>query len=262
MAGFAEGTPCWADAMLPDLDAGKRFYGELFGWTFQDGDKDYGYYTQAFRGDKNVAALAPKPDGRMPTAWNVYFASPDAEATARKIREAGGQLISEPMVVGPFGTMLIAADPGGAVFGVWQPGTHPGFALRNEPGSYCWSEVYTREKKTVDPFYETVFGLKGEQMGDTTDFDFKVWTPPGEEESVAGRLQMGPEYPSELPAHFLVYFAVGNCDEAAASVGRLGGRVTREPRDSPFGRYALVVDDQGASFAVIDLTTTVGDMPV
>src|SRR4051794_30379729 len=98
MAAFAEGIPCWVDAMLPDVEAGKRFYGELFGWTFDEGaGPDYGYYTQAYSGGDNVAALAPKQDGRMPTVWTVYFATPDAIALAAKIKDAGGRLVMEPM---------------------------------------------------------------------------------------------------------------------------------------------------------------------
>lgn len=31
--------------------------------------------------------------------------------------------------------------------------------------------------------------------------------------------------------------------------------------DSPFGRFAAVTDPQGAAFAVIDMSTTVGEMP-
>ena len=34
---YGEGVPCWVDAQLPDVEAGKRFYGELFGWTFGEG---------------------------------------------------------------------------------------------------------------------------------------------------------------------------------------------------------------------------------
>lgn len=37
MAAFARSAPCWVDVQLPDLEAGKRFYGELFGWTFRAG---------------------------------------------------------------------------------------------------------------------------------------------------------------------------------------------------------------------------------
>ena len=152
MAAHPDGTPCWADAMLNDLEAGKRFYGGLLGWTFGESEESYGQYTQAYGPDgKNVAALSPKPDGRMPTVWNLYFASSDIRATADRIRDAGGQLIMDPMTVGPFGTMLMAADPGGAVFGVWQAGTHGGFEATGVPGSYVWAEVYTRETEPPTP---------------------------------------------------------------------------------------------------------------
>lgn len=75
MAAFPEGTPCWVDAALPDVEAGKRFYGELFGWTFREGD---GPQADAFSEGKLVAALVPKTDGRMPTVWGVYFATADS----------------------------------------------------------------------------------------------------------------------------------------------------------------------------------------
>jgi predicted enzyme related to lactoylglutathione lyase len=29
-------VPCWVDTEQPDPDAACRFYGELFGWTFED----------------------------------------------------------------------------------------------------------------------------------------------------------------------------------------------------------------------------------
>jgi predicted enzyme related to lactoylglutathione lyase len=242
--------------MLPDLEAGKRFYGELFGWTFQDGEERFGYYTQAFAADGgNVAALAPKPDGRMPTAWNLYLASSDAKATARRITEAGGQLVTDPMEVADFGTMLMAADPGGAVFGAWQSGTHTGFEKTGEPGSYAWAEIYTRETERVDRFYEAVFGFNGARIEGDEGFDYRVFAPDGMEatadNAVLGRYVMGSDLPVELPAHYSVYFAVENADRAAETIQRLGGRVTRDPEDSPYGRWAAVADDQGANFSII-----------
>ncbi len=266
MHAFPDGAPCWADAALPDLDAGKRFYGELFGWTFADGEEKFGFYTQALQGDQAAAALAPKPDERMPTAWTVYFASSDAAATADRVRAAGGDVAFEPMAVEELGTMMVAADPSGGVFGVWQPGSHTGFSLVDEPGAYCWTELYTRGKDTADPFYRAVFGFVDEPVreadGGEPDFDFNVWSLPGDpDKAVAGRFQMGSGFPAEVPAHFLVYFSVADCDESAATVRSLGGRVTMEPRSTPFGRFAVVADDQGAAFAIIDLTTTEGEMP-
>lgn len=108
MAAFAQSAPCWVDVQLPDLEAGKRFYGELFGWTFRAGDgfrtgdgfrAGGGPYADALSGGALVAALAAKQDGRMPTAWGVYFATDDITASVARVREAGGQVITEPVRV-------------------------------------------------------------------------------------------------------------------------------------------------------------------
>ncbi|ARX84249.1 hydrolase [Streptomyces alboflavus] len=252
---FAEGVPCWVDAMLPDVEGGKRFYGELFGWTFDDGaGAEYGNYTQAFLAGEPVAALAPKPDGRMPTSWTVYLATSDAAALAARIKGAGGQMIMDPMPVGPFGTTGLAADPEGAVFGLWQAGTHVGFGVQREPGAFGWTEVYARAKETVDPFYEGVFGYGGQDLDDAGE-DFRIWSPagarPGPETAIGGRALMGGSFPAEMPPHFLNYFVVADCDAAAATARHLGGRVRDEPQDTPYGRICTLVDNQGAAFAVL-----------
>jgi uncharacterized protein len=262
MPAFSEGVPCWADVALPDLTAGRRFYGELFGWTFQDQGEVFGHYTMAQRDGKNTAALMPKMEPSMPTAWSVYMASEDAAKAAARIRQAGGQVAFGPDAVGDSGVMLGAIDPGGAFFGVWQAGSHPGFGVVNEPGAFCWAENHTRDAEAVDSFYETVFGYDAQQIGDGTGFDYKVWTLPGDPEAqVAGRMRRGDDLPADVPSAFQVYFVVADCDDAAATVRRLGGQVVMAPEDSPFGRMAIVADDQGAHFAVIDVQRRSGGIP-
>jgi len=260
MSAFSEGAPCWADASLPDLEAGRRFYGELLGWTFQDSGEEFGHYTMAMRDGRNAAALMPKMDPSMPTAWSVYLATGDAAKTTAKIREAGGQVVFGPDVVGDVGTMAGAVDPGGSFFGIWQPQTHPGFAFVNEPGGFCWAENHTRDAASADPFYESVFGYRGQQIGDGTHFDYKVWSVAGQSDPVAGRMQRD-DLPGDTPSSYRVYFVVEDCDAAADTVRRLGGQVFQGPQDSPFGRMAAVADDQGANFAIIDVTRTVGPPP-
>ena len=82
-----------------------------------------------------MAGIGPKqgPPG-TPAAWTTYLASDDADETAGKVKAAGGQVLMEPMDVMDVGRMAVAADPGGAVFGVWQARAHTGFGLANEPG--------------------------------------------------------------------------------------------------------------------------------
>ncbi|MEE1938378.1 VOC family protein [Streptomyces sp. TRM 70361] len=288
---FAEGVPCWTDAMLPDLEAGKRFYGALFGWTYGDpAPPARDSYTVAYLDGERVAALAHKPDGRLPTAWTVYFATSDAAAAAGRVRAAGGQLVTEPVPVGRAGTMATAVDPGGAAFGLWQAGALTGFLATRRPGAYVWTELFTRERETVDAFYTAVFGYGmypaggagttrtagegtagngdgaadggsgdgGPETGAETGGEapeLMVWVPAGEpaddEHAVGDRTMIDDTYPVEMPAHFLVYFAVADCDAAARTTVRLGGRVVEEPRDTPFGRHAVLVDNQGARFGVL-----------
>jgi uncharacterized protein len=51
----------------------------------------------------------------------------------------------------------------------------------------------------------------------------------------------------------VVYFAVTDCDAAAARATELGGQVTVPPTDAPPGRLAMLTDPQGASFTIITL---------
>ncbi|THA72790.1 VOC family protein [Streptomyces sp. A0958] len=262
MAAFAQSAPCWVDVQLPDLEAGKRFYGELFGWTFRAGE---GPWADALSDGRLVAALAAKKDGRMPTAWGVHFATDDIAASVARVRAAGGQVITEPVPAGHYGVLAQAADPGGAVFGLWQAGERAGFQKQNEPGSFCWTEVHTRVKDRVDPFYEEVFGFRSADADDEpgaaapgtdeTHVDFRIWSPagtePGPGTAVGGRSVITDAFPAEMPSHFLSYFAVADCDASAATVERLGGRITTPPLDIPYGRMAVLHDDQGAEFAVL-----------
>ncbi|WP_329064919.1 VOC family protein [Streptomyces sp. NBC_01429] len=255
MAAFAEGTPCWVDVSLPDLEAGKRFYGELFGWTFgETADSGAGRGAEAFSDGKRVAGLVAKKDGRMPTVWGVYFATADAVGLSRRITAAGGTLVRGPAALGRSGVIAQAADPAGTVFGIRQPGDDPGFERTGLPGSFCWTELYTRDKERVDPFYESVLGFRGTDLPGAS-VDFRMWSPagaePGEASAIGGRSVITDAFPAEMPGHFLSYFSVADCDATAATAVRLGGRVTAPPFDIPHGRMSVLLDNQGASFAVL-----------
>jgi len=66
-----------------------------------------------------------------------------------------------------------------------------------------------------------------------------------------GALQMNEQFPADIPSHWMVYFAVGDTDGTAAAAERLGGGVIAAPMDSPYGRFAVLRDPQGAAFTAI-----------
>ncbi|MGW7267383.1 VOC family protein [Streptomyces sp. NPDC054842] len=260
MAVQPDGTPCWADAMFGDVEGAKSFYGDVLGWTFGESSSEFGNYTQAYADGKAVAAVVPPMPGQDgQSSWCLYFASADADATARKIRENGGEVLMEPMQVGDFGTMVLARDPSGAVFGVWQAGVHEGFEATAVPGAYCWAEVFTREPEKSDAFFPAVFPYRAQQMDDE-QVDFRVFSL-GEGSPVLGRMRMTDDFPPEVPPYINVYFTVEDCDAAVARATDRGGVLRFGPMDSPFGRFAALSDPQGAAFTVIDVKTTQGEMP-
>ncbi|KPI22099.1 Glyoxalase-like domain containing protein, partial [Actinobacteria bacterium OK074] len=240
---FPEGVPCWLDVQLPDVEAGKRFYGELFGWTFAQppgahGDPEaYGSSVWAYGGGRAVAALAPKRDGRMPTVWTVYFSTPDVVGLVHRISAAGGQVVALPTPFGVLGTTALAVDPEGAVFGLWQGGAHAGFGRRHERGSFTWAELYTHDTGAANVFYAGLF--HDALFGPGAEPDF-------------GRAPVSDVFPAEMPAHFLVHFGVEDGERVVEGVRRLGGRVQVPAFETSYGRVTVVVDNQGASFALLE----------
>ncbi|MFF9046952.1 VOC family protein [Streptomyces parvulus] len=231
-SGRAEGTPCWVEAQLSDVEAGRRFYGELFGWTFEETEES----VRASLDGEPVAGLVRKTDGRMPTVWTVYFHTPDARALAERIRTGGGQVVTPPHPVGDLGTAALAADPEDAVFALWQPAGHPGFGRRHEPGTFAWAELYTRDTDAANAFYGDLF----------PDFLFGPDAEPD-----FGRASVSDVFAAEMPPHFLVHFLVRDVEAALGTVARLGGRVRVPPFETSYGRSAVVSDGQGASFALL-----------
>ena len=233
-SAYGEGVPCWVDAQLPDVEAGKRVYGELFGWDFEEA---YGGSVWARKEGRPVAALARKADGRLPTVWTVYFATPDVEALADRVWAAGGQVVTAPVPVGDLGMFALVTDTEGAVFGLWEPGAHPGFGRRHEPGTFAWAELYARDTEAANTFYGDLF--HDALFGPDARPDF-------------GRAAVSEVFPAEMPPHFLVHFAVADCEAVLGTVSRLGGRIQAPPFETSYGKVAVVTDNQGASFAVLE----------
>lgn len=239
------GGPCWAELGTDDPAAAQRFYTELFGWRCEtDPRQEAGGYTVAHLGDAAVAALTPLHQQGRPVAWNVSFGVSDADVTARMIEEAGGKVLVGPMDVFDVGRFVVALDPGGAAFQLWQARTFPGAGLFNAPGSLGWVELVTRDIARAEAFYTTVFGWTV-----ATSEHYTRWGVGGAD--FGGMMTMDDTFPPEVPPHWLPYFAVADVDASTAAAGRAGGTALTEPVSVPDGpRIAVLRDPRGAVFGV------------
>ncbi len=255
VAEYAPGTPSWVDLSSPDLDASAAFYGSLFGWDCTEaGDPaETGGYRMFEKGGRVVAGLGPLQENSGPPSWTTYVSVADVDATATAITDAGGTVLVPPMDVMEAGRMLVALDPTGAAFSVWQPNQHIGASLVNEPGSLSWNELNTRDPEAAESFYRAVFGWTGNHndMGDGSTYT--EWQLDGR--SVGGMIDMRGRVPDQIPAHWLTYFAVDDTDATVATVTERGGSVMVPAMDIEPGRFAVVADPNGAFFAVMKMNT-------
>ncbi|WP_437874518.1 VOC family protein [Sorangium sp. So ce513] len=243
------GTLSWVDLMTPDFEGALKFYGSLFGWAFDVGPPEFHHYTTCKLGGRSAAGLSKRPEGaEFPPVWSVYFDGEDVGQIAASVRANGGQIMMEPMTVGDFGRMLVAVDPTGAVFGVWEPKNHTGAQAVEEPGAMVWHEVNTRDHKKAADFYARVFGLEARKL-DVPGVEYM--TLHKGQKTVGGVLQMNDHWPADIPPHWMTYFAVADLDASLAKVAELGGKVCVPPFATPYGRQSVVTDPWGATFTLM-----------
>jgi predicted enzyme related to lactoylglutathione lyase len=263
---YIPGVPCWVDTSQPDPEAAVTFYGELFGWEFEDATPPGApgkYYIARIRGG-DVAAVGSQPQGAPATAvWNTYVWVADADETAARVRAAGGSVLMEPSDVADAGRTAVFTDPAGAAFRVWQANQHRGAAIVNEHASLNFNNLHTRDVDGARDFYRAVFGWELLDAGSAASMwalpaygDFLEQRTPGLRANIA---QMGaPERFEEVvasltpiaddAAHWGVTFAVDDADAIATRAAELGGQVLVAPFDAPWVRMTIITDPQGATF--------------
>lgn len=252
----AVGAPGWVDLASSELGEVREFYTGLFGWRWlQRPDNNIAMI------DKTpVAGLLPPESDFIPTAWTVYLECGTVRGSCEKVRALGGKVIVPPTATPGDETFLVAEDPTGAIVGLWEAPPHGRFG-RDHAGMLCWAELHTRDGSTADPFYAELFGYRQEQIGQPGDgFDYTVWYV--DEQPTVGRFETSLSLPENVPAHWLLYFQVNpdqSTDSAVERVQELGGKLVREPSDSPYGRMAMVQDVVGADFAIIDTSARTGE---
>jgi uncharacterized protein len=241
------GAPCWVDLMTSDTQASREFYGAIFGWTAEEPNEEHGGYFNFRKDGVRVAGcMSSQPGVPVTDVWSIYLATDDADKSVEAATAEGGQVLVPPMQVSELGTMAFIADPGGAGVGLWQPGTHCGFGVVDEPGTPSWFELHTRDYAAVVAFYRDVFRWETQAMGDTDEFRYSVLEHGGDQ--LAGVMDAAAFLPPNAPSCWSVYWAVADVDATARRVTELGGTVVHEPEQTPYGVLASVSDPRGAVF--------------
>jgi uncharacterized protein len=244
------GSFSWAELATTDSKAAKKFYGNLFGWEFSDSPAGPDMvYTMLKIRDKSIGALyqAGPAQKAMPPNWTTYITVASADESAKKARQLGARILAEPFDVMDVGRMATIQDVQGAIFCLWQPKKHIGVEIVDEPNVMCWCELETTDTESAKAFYTGLFGWGTKVGGDYTEFQRGTT-------SIGGMMKIPKDW-GPVPPHWLIYFAVADCDAAARKTEAQGGKVIVGPTDiEHVGRFAVLADPQGAVFAVIRLS--------
>ncbi|WP_309089190.1 VOC family protein [Phenylobacterium sp.] len=96
-----------------DMAATKAFYGQAFGWSFQDYGPDYQAFSEGLDGGFYTEGAAP----RKPPLVVLY--AHDLEAMEAKVKAAGGVIVA-PIFSFPGGRRFHFQDPAGNELAVWS----------------------------------------------------------------------------------------------------------------------------------------------
>ena len=246
---YAPGTPNWVDIGATDVEATIRFYCELLGWTTAEAGpaEETGGYGFFMLGDRIAAGYGP---AQAPGVWwTTYVSVEDVADSVARVTEAGGTVLMEPMDVLDAGRMAVVSDPVGATFSLWQPGTHIGSQVFDEPGAFCWTELRSRDIETARRFYRAVFGWEGEPYGPDLYTAFVL-----DGSIVAGAMAMPERVPAEVLSYWDVYFAVVDLEASTVKLVELGGTLATEPMEAEgVGRFIAAMGPHGEAFSLIQL---------
>jgi predicted enzyme related to lactoylglutathione lyase len=250
------GKLIWAELVTPDLATAERFYGGVFGWTFQDIGTSETTYSIARVGDAPVAGLVQRPvapDTKRQAAWLPFLSVANVQETGQRILEHGGKELKPLRAYRLRGQQAIYADPQGAVFAVLNSHSGDPPDVIAAPGEWIWGAVITRDPNSDAAFYQDVFGYEVFELPSDARGEHLLLAS---ENYARASVNPLPE-PSGLQPHWLGFVRVSDVPHAAEAAKTFGGRVVVEPHnDRHGGTVALLEDPAGAAIGVMDWVQT------
>lgn len=125
------GRPIHFEIHVDDMERAKKFYGEVFGWTFEDWSEYAGMpYFGAVTGDKDEMGIngalmqrqGPPPESGQPlNGFACTMGVEDYDITDEKILANGGTIALAKHALPGMAWQGYYTDPEGNLFGIHQP---------------------------------------------------------------------------------------------------------------------------------------------
>ncbi|MDP9084587.1 MAG: VOC family protein [Pseudomonadota bacterium] len=242
----------WYELMTNDVAAAKSFYGTVVGWTTQDMPMPDMTYTVLQAADSGVAGILPlsseMTSAGMKPCWVGYIHATDVDGAAARLKSLGGKIYREPTDIPNVGRFAVVADPQGAVFHLFKPGSSGSRTPSSDLGHIGWHELHTNDWLKAFDFYSAMFGWhRGDAIPMGAMGTYQLFTI---KDLAVGAMFNSPGATAQC--FWLYYFKVTDIDAAAARLTAGGGRLMHGPQQVPGDLWIIqATDPQGAWFALL-----------
>jgi len=246
---YHTGKFVWFDLLTNDVEAVKTFYGELFGWKFENGADANSPYTLVKHNGKSIGGIVywePKQKNVNETQWISYLSVPDVDSATEFVKNNGGIIHREPRSLSNRGRYSVVADPQGAVLALLRSDTGDPVDKKPLEGEWVWNELFTSDDLAAVSFYHKLVGYEFEKTMVGKKRDYYVLSRNGK--YYAGILKSPWE---DVAPNWLPYVLVNNPKELVEKVKKLGGQVLFEPNEKVRnGSVAIIADPTGGALAI------------
>ncbi|MDX2494974.1 MAG: VOC family protein [Desulfuromusa sp.] len=233
---YQPGKFVWNDLLTDDAIAAKAFYGQLFGWTFEE----HVGYTLVKNDGQRIGGIAQIEEDSSKVGvsrWLCALSVDDVDLAADVVTKSGGVVNVGPVDMENRGRGAIARDPQGAQLLLIH-------ALGGDPedsdpamGSWLWHELWSNDSEASLAFYQKLSGF--DFLGEKNDYLILLKDD---------NWRAGIRYidDSELEMRWVPAVRVADTEDIAMRAKTLGGKVVVEPRPTESGSVALLSDPSGA----------------
>lgn len=252
---FHPGRWVWGDLVTSDVGTAAKFYGDVFGWTFETygGEDDHDTYTLVLAGGLPIGGMVfdTRPDrGKQPGArWIGFMSVPDVAAAAAAVEKGGGKVVLKPTVLGERGETAVFQDPEGAVFGAVRSKSGDPLDYRGDINEWVWLDLWTGDVARAAEFYRTVGGYEVLPLeGDAARSGAHLVS--------GGHVRAGimQKQNPRTTTVWLPYVRVADARAVAEKARAAGGKVVLEPTSLQQAIVAIIADPTGAPVGVAQLT--------
>ena len=245
---FHPGKFVWRDLMTDDIPAVKKFYSELFGWTYMDiGNTDMNY-TVVLQDGKPIAGMFQLKDVKAEnkySQWISYVSVPDMDQAINYIKQSGGTVYRESFNLPNRGTVAYVIDSQNAVIAFVKSSS--GDPKDGDPiyNGWLWTELWTNNVENSTHFYTELLGYNLKKF--TTSAENLYYVFQKEDMPRAGMVKIPFE---NVKPHWMPYIAVKNPSEIINKIDQLGGTIYLGIDEVARKDAAIIADPSGAVFTI------------